>query len=123
MRAHQRLKKYLHRPALLTKVVTIPRRVNGPYGYVYAGRNESSNTIRYKAGEERIHTPSPRAWPPHGKLLRVVKPLYGLPESGLYWYLTYSAHHLEIIGMRRVRSAPCVLVRKENDGLVRLVLF
>ena len=27
------------------------------------------------------------------------KPLYGIPESGLHWFLTYHGHHLDRLNM------------------------
>lgn len=43
-----------------------------------------------------IRTPTELGLGP-GQVLKVVKPLYGNPESGLLWYLTYLAHHLEVL--------------------------
>lgn len=51
---------------------------------------------------------------PSGKVLLVLKPLYGIPESGLHWFITYSSHHIEQLGMQVTRYDPCVLYRKEK---------
>lgn len=36
---------------------------------------------------------------PRNMVLQVVRPLYGMPESGLHWYLTYLDHHITCLGM------------------------
>lgn len=60
----------------------------------------------------------------HGVVLRVVRPLYGMPESGLQWYLTYLEHHTENLWMRRATTYPFVLLKTNREsflsGLVML---
>ena len=56
-------------------------------------------------------------------VLKVVKPLYGIPESGLHWYLTYLSHHLDTLKMVRAQCDPCVLLRRNQDDLERLILL
>lgn len=34
------------------------------------------------------------------KILRVIKPLYGLPESGLHWFETYHNHNTNELSIR-----------------------
>ena len=51
------------------------------------------------------------------QVLRVIKPLYGIPESGLHWSLTYLEHHVESLGMKRTLIDPCVLVKRNKNGL------
>ncbi|KAL0933405.1 reverse transcriptase-like protein [Colletotrichum truncatum] len=46
---------------------------------------------------------------PERTLLHIVKPLYGLAESGLYWYKTYATHHKEDLGMIESTYNPCLL--------------
>ena len=60
---------------------------------------------------------------PKNYVLRVEKPLYGIPESGLHWYLTYLTHHLEVLHMTRSRVDPCVLYRTKNDKLEGMILL
>ena len=69
-----------------------------------------------------IKAPSELDLPP-GHVLRVVKPLYGIPESGLHWYLTYLAHHLDTLGMTRSRVDPCLLIKQGNNGLDGFILL
>ena len=47
---------------------------------------------------------------PEGTLLRVVKPLYGLAESGTYWFETYSQHHQRELHMKPSAFDPCLLI-------------
>ena len=62
-----------------------------------------------------IRAPKEMELPP-GYIIKVVKPLYGIPESGLHWYLTYLTHHLDTLRMTRTRSDPCILIRRTKDG-------
>lgn len=48
-------------------------------------------------------------------ILLVVKPIYGIPESGLHWYITYLEYHIECLGMMNTTAGPCLLV-KSTDG-------
>lgn len=50
-------------------------------------------------------------------VLRVVKTLYGIPESVLNWNLTYMEHHMDDLCMSGLRADHCVLVRKININL------
>ena len=74
--------------------------------------------------EREVYIRAPRELGlPEGYILKVVKPLYGIPESGLHWYLTYLAHHLDTLHMTRARCDPCVLIRRSNDRLDGLILL
>lgn len=46
-----------------------------------------------------------------GTVWRAVKPMYGIPETALNWYLTYISHNIDTLGMRRSRCDPCVLIK------------
>lgn len=52
-----------------------------------------------------------------GTVLKVVKSLYGIPESGLHWYMTNLEHHLILLGMRRSAVDPCVLYKGAGENL------
>lgn len=54
---------------------------------------------------------------PTGTALRVLKPLNGIPEAGLQWYLTYLSYHIEELGMIRSRTDPWLLIKRENGKL------
>ncbi|EED12274.1 hypothetical protein TSTA_003330 [Talaromyces stipitatus ATCC 10500] len=45
---------------------------------------------------------------PEGTILKVVKPLYGIPESDNHWYRTYHTHHTDKLGMTSTYD-PCLL--------------
>jgi hypothetical protein len=51
--------------------------------------------------------PPPEMGLPPESLLRVVRPLYGLPEAPLHWYSTYSRYHRETLGMDVAAHDPC----------------
>ena len=66
--------------------------------------------------ERQVYIKAPKEMGlPDGWVLKIMKPLYGIPESGLHWYLTYLDHHLNELNMKRTRTDPCVLV-KHRDG-------
>lgn len=54
----------------------------------------------------------------------VERPLYGLPESGVCWYNTYSGHHRDVLNMKSTATDPCFLYRhnknEDLDGMVCL---
>lgn len=60
---------------------------------------------------------------PPGTVLKVVKPLYGVPESGLHWYLTYLHHHTERLKMTRSTVDPCLFFRHANGQLDGAVII
>ena len=57
-------------------------------------------------------------------LWKVIRPLYGLPESGLIWFETYVGHHHDELRMKSTEADPCFMYRKGKDesidGLVCL---
>ena len=50
-------------------------------------------------------------------LLKVIKPLYGIPESGNHWFNTYHKHHLEELQMKQSTFDPCLLSTDEGAPL------
>jgi hypothetical protein len=56
-----------------------------------------------------------------GSILKVVKPLYGVPEAGNHWFNTYHRHHLENLQMSESTYDPCLLYINTNGfGVVGL---
>jgi Reverse transcriptase (RNA-dependent DNA polymerase) len=51
---------------------------------------------------------------PEGTVFKVMKPLYGLAESGMHWYATYSKHHIEKLRMATSPFDPCLFVTKKG---------
>jgi ribonuclease HI len=45
------------------------------------------------------------------EILLVRKPLYGLPEAGVHWFATYSAHHIKHLGMKQSPADPCLFYK------------
>lgn len=50
------------------------------------------------------------------EVLLCLKPLYGVPESGLHWFVTYAGHHVDRLGMQQSRAERCLFYRREGDG-------
>ena len=55
-------------------------------------------------------------------LLRIIKPLYGIAESGNHWFNTYHKHHLEELHMKQSTYDPCLLSTNQGDpfGMIAL---
>jgi len=51
---------------------------------------------------------------PSNTIFRVVRPLYGAAESGLYWFKTYHNHHKDKLGMETSSYDPCLLITNEH---------
>ena len=49
-------------------------------------------------------------------VLKVVKPLYGIPEAGNHWFKTYHTHHIDQLDMAQSTFDPCLLYRNSNGG-------
>ena len=49
------------------------------------------------------------------EILLARKPLYGIPESGLHWFLTYQGHHTDKLEMQACQSDPCVSYRTKPE--------
>jgi hypothetical protein len=53
-------------------------------------------------------------------ILKVVKPLYGVPEAGNHWFKTYHSHHLKELSMKQSTYDPCLLYSIQPFGVVGL---
>lgn len=56
-------------------------------------------------------------------VLHVMKSPYGIPKSGIHWYLTYLEHHVDRLAMQMTPTDSCVLFsrqRRNLDGVVAL---
>jgi hypothetical protein len=52
-------------------------------------------------------------------ILRVIKPLYGVPEAGAHWFNTYHDHHKKNLNMTESTYDPCLLFTNQSVfGLV-----
>lgn len=59
--------------------------------------------------------PLPKMKIPDDMAIQAVKILYGIPEAGLYWFLTYSEHHIDNLGMKSTAYDPCVLYKRVGE--------
>jgi hypothetical protein len=44
-----------------------------------------------------------------GTILKVARPLYGIPETGNHWFKTYHNHHVKELSMAQSTYDPCLL--------------
>jgi hypothetical protein len=53
------------------------------------------------------------------EVLLCLRPLYGIPESGFHWFLTYVRHHVKELEMTQSKADRCLLYRmdKLSDGM------
>ena len=51
-------------------------------------------------------------------ILKVVKPLYGVPEAGNHWFATYHGHHIDKLGMTQSTYDPCLLYKSDPLGVI-----
>ena len=54
---------------------------------------------------------------PKGTIMKVIKPLYGVTESGTHWFVTYSTHHKEKLLMKTSTFDPCFLITQDSKGV------
>ncbi len=54
---------------------------------------------------------------PKGKVLNVIKPLYGMPESPMHSYHTYSNQIIENVGMKATVMDPCLFVGHQAENV------
>ena len=52
-----------------------------------------------------------------GFYLKVVKPLYGVPEAGNHWFGTYQKHHIDKLRTKQSTYDPCLLSVNEPNYL------
>ncbi|KAI1005289.1 hypothetical protein K3495_g2938 [Podosphaera aphanis] len=51
-----------------------------------------------------------------GTILKVIKPLYGVPEAGNHWFKTYHHHHIKNLAMKESTYDSCLLYSRERDN-------
>jgi hypothetical protein len=57
-----------------------------------------------------------------GIIMIVVKPLYGIPESGIYWFVTYSKYYIEELLMIISPHDLCFFISTTKRPFVILVI-
>src|SRR5438045_3988240 len=53
-------------------------------------------------------------------VLKVLKPLYGVPEADNHWFKTYHTHHIEKLNMDQSTYDPCLMYSNTPFGIVSL---
>jgi hypothetical protein len=54
-------------------------------------------------------------------IIKVIKPLYGIPEAGNHWFLIYHLYHTEKFKMKKSIYNPCLFyTHKAGIGIVNL---
>jgi hypothetical protein len=53
-------------------------------------------------------------------ILKILKPLYGVPEAGNHWFKTYHEHHVEKLRMEQSTYDPCFLQSNDPFGVIGL---
>ena len=54
-------------------------------------------------------------------ILKIIKPLYGVPKAGNHWFNTYHRHHLEKLSMTQSTYNLCLLYTNNNSCGFRIV--
>ena len=49
-------------------------------------------------------------------ILKIIKPLYGVPEAGAHWFNTYHSHHIKKLSMAQSTYDTCLLHTTNTDG-------
>ena len=62
-----------------------------------------------------IHPPPELNLQP-GSILRVLKPLYGIPEAGNHWFNTYHQYHTDDLRLTQSTFDPCLLFTDSSIG-------
>jgi hypothetical protein len=87
-------------------------------GKVYVRDISQAYTQSRSALERDVYlVPPPEMDIDDGMLLKCLKPLYGVPEAGLHWFLTYVGHHKTELGMTQTKGDKCLLYRRNTDGV------
>ncbi|XMA09892.1 hypothetical protein WAI453_002683 [Rhynchosporium graminicola] len=68
-----------------------------------------SNSLLKRLILARIPKELRHLYPP-GTLMVVLKALYGIPEAGTHWWVTYYLHHIERLHMETSTYDPCLLI-------------
>lgn len=52
---------------------------------------------------------------PEGTIMKVIKPLYGIPEAGTHWYVTYAGHYESKLDMEPSTYDPCLFITRKSE--------
>jgi hypothetical protein len=51
-----------------------------------------------------------------GVLLKILRPLYGIPEAGTHWFRTYHNHYIEKLDLQQASYDPCLLFTTKSNN-------
>lgn len=102
--------------ASLTKWMTEMTEItcDGAQVYFQAATHLERNI--YRRAPEKVNIP-------RDTVFLVLNPWYGIPESGLHWYLRFLDHHVGKVGMEGTQMDPCVLVKRHGTKVKEILLF
>lgn len=83
---------------------------------------KSTSNLKYHLRDVSIR-PSLEVRLPEENILKVMKSLHGIPESGLYGYLTYVEHHCKMLDLKRFRADTCLLFKHDGTSLEALAIL
>lgn len=82
--------------------------------YIYKGYQSSLCLNGNKTTKIYLILPKELGYDPN-ILWLVEKPLYRLPENGVHWFETYTAHQKDLLSMSASAIDPCSLYRPDGD--------
>lgn len=82
------------------------------YEYFHSRRHTRLYSDRHAIETGSLHNGTGGNGTRRNMVLKVVRPLYGIPESGLHWYLTYIDRHTERLGIIRATIDTCILFKR-----------
>ena len=53
-----------------------------------------------------------------GSIVKVVRPLYRVPEAGNHWFKTYHSHYINELSIKQSTYDPCLLHSNDPFGIV-----
>lgn len=122
-----------HPVTIATKTQTVQRSTQRLIFSLAASMDETSPHIRYITQayiqsttllERLVYIRPPKKMSlPADMILKVVKTLYGITESGLHCYLTYLEYHLSAFNMIQSRVSSCFLIQGENKPLSAMAIL
>ena len=54
-------------------------------------------------------------------ILKVIKPLHGVPEAGNHWFKTYHDHHLDKLNMQQSTYDPCLVFTPDVHNFLGVI--
>lgn len=77
---------------------------------------QSTTTLR-----RPVYVRAPKELNVGSNILKINRPLYGMPESPIHWYNTYLSYHKDELGMRTTPMDNCLLYKTDGDKLSGII--